>query len=136
MSRHEEIAATGIREVVVFHSTVEELRQYEPDPPMAVIADPTKSLYHRFGVQSSARALANPRLWPTMPRVARNAMRKRGPRRGTPPKNPTGGRLGLPADFLISVEGRVIAVKYGGHAYDQWSVDELLANVPERTQAA
>jgi hypothetical protein len=32
----------------------------------------------------------------------------------------------LPADFLISRDGRVLARKYGAHAYDQWSVDELL----------
>ncbi|GAB3809194.1 hypothetical protein GCM10027605_43400 [Micromonospora zhanjiangensis] len=36
------------------------------------------------------------------------------------------GRLGLPADFLIDGDGRVLAVRYGEHAYDQWSVDELL----------
>ena len=37
-----------------------------------------------------------------------------------------GGRLGLPADFLIAPDGRTVARKYGRHAYDQWSVDELL----------
>lgn len=30
------------------------------------------------------------------------------------------------ADFLIDPEGRVLAVKYGEHVDDQWSVDELL----------
>jgi hypothetical protein len=34
--------------------------------------------------------------------------------------------LGLPADFLIGSDGRVLAAKYGRHADDQWSVDELL----------
>ncbi|WP_433541970.1 hypothetical protein ACQP10_03265 [Streptosporangium sandarakinum] len=38
-----------------------------------------------------------------------------------------GGRLGLPGDFLIAGDGRVPAAKLGRHAYDQWSVDELLA---------
>jgi hypothetical protein len=38
----------------------------------------------------------------------------------------TNGNLGLPADLLITGDGRVAAVKYGVHAYDQWSVDELL----------
>lgn len=45
-----------------------------------------------------------------------------------PPLHPTGGRLGLPADFLIAGDGTVLACKYGTHAYDQWSVDELLAH--------
>jgi hypothetical protein len=43
-----------------------------------------------------------------------------------PPMRPPGGSLGLPADFLIDRDGRVIASKYGAHADDQWSVDELL----------
>jgi hypothetical protein len=34
--------------------------------------------------------------------------------------------LGLPADFLIGSDGRVLAAKFGRHADDQWSVDELL----------
>jgi hypothetical protein len=32
----------------------------------------------------------------------------------------------LPADFLIGSDGRVLAAKFGSHADDQWSVDELL----------
>jgi hypothetical protein len=39
--------------------------------------------------------------------------------------------LGLPADFLIGTDGRVLALKDGTDAYDQWSVDELLANARE-----
>ena len=35
--------------------------------------------------------------------------------------------LGLPADFLIAPDGRVLAAHYGSHADDQWSLDELLA---------
>ena len=41
--------------------------------------------------------------------------------------NPHGGRTDLPADFLIAPDGRVRACKYGAHANDQWSVDEMLA---------
>ena len=41
--------------------------------------------------------------------------------------HPTGGHLGLPGDFLIGPDGRVLACKHGRHANDQWSVDELLA---------
>jgi hypothetical protein len=40
--------------------------------------------------------------------------------------NPAGGRFGLPADFLIAPDGTVLACKYGVHAYDQWSGDDLL----------
>ncbi|WP_197506924.1 hypothetical protein [Mycobacterium sp. 852002-50816_SCH5313054-b] len=42
--------------------------------------------------------------------------------------------LRMPADVLIDADGRVAAVKYGKHAYDQWSVDDLLAMAPRVTR--
>lgn len=39
---------------------------------------------------------------------------------------PTEDHLGKPADFLIETDGTIRARKYGLHADDQWSVDELL----------
>jgi len=126
--RHREVAAAGVREVIVFHSTVEELRRYEADVPFAVIADPERRLYVEFGVESSPRALLDPRAWGAIVRgplrSLRAAMRNRG---SSPPLRPSGGRLGLPADILIAPDGMVLACKYGTHAYDQWSVDALLA---------
>jgi hypothetical protein len=38
------------------------------------------------------------------------------------------GHLGKPADFLVGADGTVRARKYGAHADDQWSVDEILAH--------
>jgi hypothetical protein len=52
-----------------------------------------------------------------------NHSTKRGP---LGPVKPTGGRPGLPAEFLIAPDGRITALNYGRHAYDQWTVDELL----------
>jgi N-methylhydantoinase A/oxoprolinase/acetone carboxylase beta subunit len=48
----------------------------------------------------------------------------------------TAVRLSMPADFLIGSDGTVIAARYGKHADDQWSVDELLALGSQRTGAA
>ncbi len=120
--RHDEIAAAGIREVVVFHSTDEELRRYVGELPFAVVGDPGKVLYDEFGVRSSPRSLLHPRALPP-------AALASGLRQGRKNMNmhPTGGHLGLPADFLIGTDGRVLACKHGSHANDQWSVDELLA---------
>lgn len=120
--RHDEIAAAGIREVVVFHSTNEELRRYVGELPFAVLGDPGKALYDEFGVRSSPRSLLHPRALPP-------AALASGFRQGRKNMNmhPTGGHLGLPADFLIGPDGRVLACKHGSHANDQWSVDELLA---------
>ena len=36
-------------------------------------------------------------------------------------------KLGLPAEFLIGPDGRVLAVKYGRVVDDHWPVDELLS---------
>ncbi|MGI5359016.1 peroxiredoxin-like family protein [Streptomyces sp. CA-252508] len=125
--RHEEIEAAGVREVVVFHSPAGQLREYAADLPFAVVADPGKRLYAEFGVGSARRALLDPRVWPHVLRalLRSTVMLVRG-REGLPSRRQPEGRLGLPADFLLAPDGTVLAVKYGEHAYDQWSVDELL----------
>ena len=126
-ARIDEIGAAGIREVVVFHSTATELRKYQDDMPFAVIGDPDKTLYRRFGVEASAKAVLNPRAWRALPGGWRHAIADAVTHRRAPlPVAPTNGDLGLPADLLIASDGRVAAVKYGAHAYDQWSVGELL----------
>lgn len=126
--RIDEITAAGIREIVVFHSTPEELQRYEADLPLTVVPDPTEALYAAFGVGRSARAIVDPRVLRVMPRVLGNAARTLRRDRVAPPLLPTGGDLGLPADLLIASDGRAVATKYGAHAFDQWSVDELLAH--------
>ena len=110
--------------------------EHAPDFPSAVVADPHKELYVEFGVEASPRALLDPRVWvPILVGVARSALRILQ-HKGPPPKLiPTSGRLGLPADFLIASDGRLVAVKYGAHAYDQWSVDELVALAQRATGA-
>jgi len=126
--RHNEIADAGVREVVVFHSTDQELHHYLSELPFAVVGDPEKVLYAEFGVGTPPRAVLDPRAVPPVlvTMVRRGYWRNRG---GKPAANvhPEGGHLGLPADFLIGSDGRILACKRGIHANDQWSVDELLA---------
>lgn len=136
VTRHGEIAAAGIREVIVFHSSAAELRKYTAELPLDVIADPERKLYREFGVETSPRALLDPRGWPAILRgVAHDAYATLRHKQSAPPAKPEGGSLGLPADFLISPDGRVLAAKHGAHVYDQWSVDELLALVPAERRA-
>jgi len=118
--RHEEIRAAGIREVVVFHSSAETMLEFQGELPFAVIADPAKKLYAEFGVQSSLKAVLNPRA-PLAGFRARSVVHSVRGAMGIGEKH-----LGLPADFLIAPDGRVLAAKYGKYASDQWSVDELL----------
>jgi hypothetical protein len=132
-SRIAEIERTGIREVVVFHSSDAELHKYQGDMPFDVVGDPNRLLYKEFGVETSPRAVLNPRAWKALPRGWWNMIRRAIRYRRAPlPIKPTGGSLGLPADFLIAPDGRLVAVKYGSHAYDQWSVDEVLSLAADR----
>ena len=120
--RHDEITAAGIREVIVFRSTAKALQRHHADTPFAVIPDPRGRLYTEFGVGSGLRAMLDPRaLLGVMSKVIRVLPKLPG----IPPWGK--GVLGLPADFLIATDGRVLACQYGTHADDQWPVDELLA---------
>jgi peroxiredoxin len=126
--RADDLGVAGIREVVVFHSPAEELAAYAADLPFSLIADPDKRLYKDFGVESAPRALLDPRGWPAIARsVALSAWSMIGSRHPVPPLVPHGGRLGLPADFLIGPDGRILAAHYGAHVDDAWTVEEVLA---------
>ncbi|WP_406040178.1 AhpC/TSA family protein [Micromonospora sp. NBC_00898] len=131
VKRHAEIEASGVREVVLFHSPADELREHTEDLPFAVVADPDKRLYRKFGVEAAPRPMLSPRAWLSILRaVLRSSWAVLRGRERPPAAVPHGGRFGLPADFLIAPDGRVLAAKYGEHVYDQWSVDELLSLLP------
>lgn len=125
--RHDEIVSAGILEVAVFHSGADELRPFVVELPFAVVADPGKKLYAEFGVEASPRALLNPGAWfPIVRGVTRSLVRILGGKQPVTSVRSEGGKLGLPADFLIDRDGRIVACKYGDHVYDQWSVSDLL----------
>ncbi|WP_260396979.1 peroxiredoxin-like family protein [Variovorax sp. KBW07] len=116
--RQPEIEAAGIHQVVLFHSSKEEMRKYQAQLPFDCVADLGKKHYRQFGVENSVLALLNPRVfWSGMRWVlaSRRFYRKA-----------ENGITGLPADFLIDSGGRVVACNYGTHADDQWDADELL----------
>ena len=111
---------------------MQEVLRYENDLPFTVVADPDRKLYRRFGVERSLAAL--PGAWRTLPRALLGAVITTARLRRLPPLTPSGGELGCPADILIGSTGLVVAVKYGTHAADQWSVDELLELVSSDSQ--
>lgn len=120
VARHQEIIEAGIREVVVFHSRDAELLPYQGHFPFDVLGDSTKALYRKYGVESSISAFLSLKAWAA---AVEGFFRKDKPSQKGVPK---GGIAGLPADFLISSDGTVKAVHYGTHAFDQWTVDQLL----------
>jgi peroxiredoxin len=118
--RSAEIAAVGITEVVLFHSTGDKLRRYQADLPFAVVADPDRKLYKEFGVESSFASVLYPRAMLAAVRGLAQTQSLTGA------MDRSEDHSGKPADFLIGSDGTVLARKYGNHADDQWSVDELL----------
>jgi peroxiredoxin len=128
MRRHDEITAAGIREVVVFASTSQQLQAMLPEVPFAVVADPRRKLYTEFGVESSPRSVLHPRAWrPILAGGVRELRSRTRERRPPVGHSSNGNMLGLPADFLIASDGHLLAVKYGQHGYDQWAVDQILS---------
>lgn len=125
--RHDEITAAGIVEIVVFHSSAEDMLPHQGALPFAAIADPDRQLYGEFGVERSYRSVLHPRAWsaPLKPYAWSVAMRERRRAGGQRSSIRGDSVLGLPADFLIAHDGNVLAAKYGTHANDQWSVDDL-----------
>jgi peroxiredoxin len=128
VQRYSEVTAASIQEVIVFHSRQEESKRHASDLPFDVIADPEKRLYVDFGVEAAYGAIFDPRVWlPIVRGIGRSLLAIARGKGSFPSVNPNGGRFGLPADFLIAPDGAVLARKYGVHAYDHWSVDEMLA---------
>ena len=121
--RKDDLDRAGVREVAVFYSSAAALRKVHAELPFDVVPDPTRQLYTALGVTPSPRALLHPR---GMGAVFRATLARAS---AAPSAGVADGLFGLPADFLVSPQGRIIAAKYGTHADDQWSIDELLALV-------
>ncbi|HYD61652.1 MAG TPA: peroxiredoxin-like family protein [Noviherbaspirillum sp.] len=116
--RQSEIEAAGIREIVFFHSSREEMLKYQAQLPFDCVADPGKKIYRQFGVETSLLSILHPAVfWNGLRGILAT---------GKFYKKAENGITGLPADVLVGPDGTVIAAHYGRHADDHWSVDELL----------
>ena len=83
------------------------------------VADPDQTLYNSFGAEPSVKAL----LSASAMKNAARGMRKYGVSMAPSLK----AEFALPADFLINENGKIVALKYGKHADDQWSIEEVLS---------
>jgi hypothetical protein len=115
---HGRIVAAGIRELVFFHSTPDEIRAFDSPMPFEIVGDAERVYYRQFGVESS---------WLNMASWRAVAAAARGIAAGKYSYANNRGIDGLPADFLVSDKGVVVASHYGDDAADHWSVDELIA---------
>lgn len=117
ISNKQRLDEAGIREVLFFHSSQQEVASFHQDLPFDAIGDKEKRFYRQFGVESSLFYLSLAALAAGLQSISR----------GKIGIQPTGGVLGLPAEFLIAPDGSIKAAHYGKHAYDQWTVDKVLS---------
>jgi len=114
-----QLEAAGLTTVAFFHSPAALMQPYQGLLPFPTVPDPDRRWYHHFGVERSARAVLHPRvMWSALRGLV------------AAPSNPFAGgseQAGLPADFLLDERGELLAVHYGRHADDQWSLEALLA---------
>ncbi len=123
--RKAEIDNSGAVEIILFYSEDKYIKDNLSGMPFTLVGDPKRVWYNKFGVERSIKAVINPFAWPY---GMKGFVLKIGrilhmlPRKGE-------SLVGLPAEFLIDSNGVLIEVKYGAHAYDQWTVDELLEKI-------
>jgi peroxiredoxin len=117
------LEAAKVTTVAFFHSSAEVMRPLQGDLPFPVVADLERRWYQRFAVERSVMGPMHPRaMWAAMKGLATT---------NASPLKGEGGTDGLPADFLVSSDGRVLAAHYGGHADDSWSVEDVLAELDQ-----
>lgn len=124
-ARADEVAAAGVHEVVLFHSAAEKLTPFPDLARFDTVADPERTLYDAYGVGTSIRSELS------IKALSRGVY---GMLTSRPRKMAMGdGILGMPADLLIDSDGTVVDCHYGSHAYDQWTVDEVVARAASAT---
>jgi peroxiredoxin len=121
--RHEEIEATRLTVVVLFHSPLARVeRKQGLELPFHLVADPSKDIFTAYGVEQSLRGMLSGR-------VARDYGRAMAAGYVSKPFGYDGGILGLPADVLVDGEGIIRDLHYGQNYADSWGVDEVLTKV-------
>ncbi len=125
--RNNELLASEVREVAVFHSTRETMLEFQGQLPFDTVADPEKELYAKFGADRKMTPLSalNPRSWI----AAINALARAPTLKGA--RGNGENTMGLPSDFLIDTDGEILAVNYGKRVDDHWSVDRVLSMATE-----
>jgi peroxiredoxin len=125
--RNNELLASDVREVAVFYSTRETMLEFQGQLPFDTIADPEKELYAKFGADRKMSPLSglDPRSWI----AAINALARAPTLKGA--RGNGENTMGLPSDFLINIDGKILAVNYGKRVDDHWSVNRVLSMARE-----
>ena len=99
----------GLDMLAIFQSPADKLRLYvgNQEPPFPLIPDPEQTLYHHYGVGHSWTGFLL--AWgKRLPEIGRAVLRE-----GYFPGSVEGGIHRIPADFLVSPDGRIAEAHYG-----------------------
>lgn len=116
--------------IAVFSDTSEQVRRFvaKHPRPFTMLADPELEIYNRYGIQHSSMALFKALLF-KFPRIIKGLFK------GARPSNNPHVKI-VPADFLITEDGRISKVWYGRDTSDHIPLDEVQQFINEgKTEA-
>lgn len=115
--------------IAVFSDTSEQVRRSvaRHPRPLTMLADPDLDIYNRYGIQHSVAALLKALLF-KFPRIIKGLLK------GARPSNNPHVRI-VPADFLITEDGRVAEVWYGRDTSDHIPLDEIQRFIDTKPRA-
>jgi peroxiredoxin len=120
VKRQKELFSTGVETIVFLHNNKEKvLPVFQELPGFHLVADRQKLFYNIYHAQFSWKGIFSLATWRAIfsaffngyfPRITKFQ----------------GGIVGIPADFLLDENSRIVDVHYGRHFGDSWTVSEVL----------
>lgn len=123
-ARHQEFLDAGVEIVRVFPSPLEAMTPYAEGSlraPFPVLCDPQRRGFRAFGVEASWRGLLSREGWRRSLAASKQVDK---PKWSDMFRD---GIRGLPADFLIGADGRIVRAHYGEHFADGLTPDQAMA---------
>ena len=123
ITKYEQFVENGMRILAIFQSPAERIARYvgAQSPPFPLIPDPDLKLYRLYGVESSWRGFA--RTWTLgIPQVFKAIVAN-----GFHPGAMENDVHRVPADFLITQDGKLIDVYYGRDIGDHMPLEHVFS---------
>lgn len=121
IERQKELNTAGIETIIFMHSSTHKIQSnFTETGGLHIIPDPQKTFYQLFGSQFSWKALLSFNSWRfTFASVFQGYF---------PHFNKfEGGITGIPSDFLLDEQSRIVELNYGKHFGDSWTVSDVLS---------
>ncbi len=120
IERQQELNKADIETLIFIHSSQKNVKSnFKEVQGLHIIDDKQKDFYKLFDSKFSWKGLLSLKTWTvTFESIFKGFF---------PHLNKfEGGIFGIPSDFLLNQEGRIVDLNYGKHYGDSWSVSEVL----------